>query len=231
MLTTGAFPYDIDNLLGGAVRIAYSLADGSAGDPGVPATMTDVFSMKAPYALAANWEEVGATKDSFTSTRGFETTGYEIQQEPGNVLEEITANTRTIAVSFAEFRPEVLKLIEGAPAIEDIVAIAGASAQRKVAFGSIKTLDRYRFAFISRRSKQSGVVKEAAAPGSPQRGRFFMGVVYSAQLAADDVSVEQAKGSLTASQVTFTCFPELTDPQPEGEEYGAWFDETAGTIG
>lgn len=226
-LTTGAFPYDIDSLLGGAVRVLYAKADGTAADPGVPGSIADVIAMKAPYAALPNWKDVGATKESFTYTRGFASEGYEIQQVAGNVLEEITSSTRTIEVSFAEFRPEILQLIEGAPSVADVAAIAGASAQKKVSFGAIRSLDRYRFAFISRRSKQSGVVHEVAA--DPGRGRFFMGTVYSAQLAADDVSMEQAKGSLTASGVSWTCFPE--EGEPEGEEYGAWFDELAGTIG
>jgi hypothetical protein len=35
---------------------------------------------------------------------------------------------------------------------------------------------------------------------------------------------------LTAAGITFGLFPETTDPQPEGEDFGAWFIEEAGTI-
>jgi hypothetical protein len=226
--TTGAFPYNIDNLLGGAVRILF--ADPTADDdPGVPASIADVIDMKTPYAPKVGWTDLGATKESFNYHRAFEVEGWEIQQLAGNVVQEITSITRTIELSVAEFRPETLVMIENAPAIADVAAAAGKSAQKRVGFGNFQSLQRYRWAFISRRSKASGLVSEAAAPGSLQRGRFFMGVLYQAQVSADDLTVEQAKGALTASGITFTSFPEPTEP--EGEEYGAWYDEQAGVIG
>jgi hypothetical protein len=222
---TGAFPYNIDNLLGGAVRILRGPATGDT-PVDVPATIDDVIDMVEPYAPKAGWVDVGATKESFTYTRGFETSGYEIQQVQAPVIEEITSITRTIELSVAEFRPDTLQMMENAPSIEAIAAATGASAQDKIAFGSFSDPNQYRFAFISRRSKSSGVVLEGAA--GKERGRFFMGVLYVAQISADDVSMEQAKGALTASGITFTSFP--LGGEPEGEEYGAWFDEHAGTI-
>ena len=225
-LTGYPFPYDIENLLGGAVRILYADADGGAGDPGVPADLSEVIDMDGGgYAPVTNWTDLGATRDSFTYTRGFDTEGWEIQQLAGNVIEEITDLSRTMEISFADLRPEHLAMIEGAPAPTTIAAAAGKSAQKKIAFGSFVSLKRYRFAFISQRPQAAGLVVQTDAA---ERGRFFAGVAYSAQLSADEVEFEQDKGALTAVGVTFTMFPE--EGEPRGEEYGTYFDEQAGTI-
>jgi hypothetical protein len=218
---TGPFPYNIDNLLGGAARI---LRAPMTED--IPASIADVIDVEAPYAPLGDWEDVGATKESFTYGRGFETEGYEIQQVKGNVIEEVTDTTRTIEVSIAEFRPDLLSLIEGETIAPDATAVqAGENVQDRVRFGSIRSLNRYRWAFIARRDKASGIVTET---GGATRGRLFMGVLYAAQLAADDIDLEMAKGALTAVGVSFTSFPE--SGQPDGGEYGAWFDERPGVI-
>lgn len=224
-LGAGPFPYDIDNLLGGAVRILYG---DPAGAPAVavPAGLDDVFALNGgPYAAATGWKDIGATSDSFTYTRGFDTSGWEIQQTAGNVVESITEITRTIEISIAEFRPELLQMIENANAVTTIAAAAGISAQKKVSFGSFTGTKRYRFAFVSQRDRASGIVTET---GGATRGRFVMGVAYLASISADDVSIEQNKGDLTAAGVTFTLFPDTS--QPIGEEHGAWFLEDAGVI-
>ena len=222
-MTVGAFPYDIENLLGGAVRILYALT----AEP-IPATMTDVILMEAPYTAQTGWTDLGATRDAFTYTRGFDVEGWEIQQLAGNVIEEVTEITRSIEISFADLRPEHLKMIEqGSAAVGTVSPVASASAQDVVEFGSFTSLTRYRFAFISKRPLAAGEVTESA-PSNAVRGRFFMGVAYQAQLSADEVEFEQNKGELTAAGVTFTLFPDSVPAQ--GEEYGAWFDEQAGTI-
>jgi hypothetical protein len=228
MALSGApFPYDIDNLLGGAVRIL--IAD---ADQAIPTRIFDVMDQEAPYAAKTGWRDLGATRESFSYTRGFDTEGYEIQQVAGNVIEEITDIARSIEVSFAEFNGENLSLIENAPDVDVLAASAAAAAvgsrsplTNRVAFGSFKSISRYRFAFVSQRSTVSGTVTETTGK---ERGRFFMGAVYQAQIAADEVEIEQAKGELTAAGVSFTLFPDTT--QPTGEEYGAWYDEQPGTI-
>lgn len=221
MADTGfPFPYDITNLLGGAVRIL--IADTTTA---VPDNIADVIDMETGYAPQTGWTDLGATKESFTYNRGFDSSGFEIQQTPGAVLEAITDINRSIEVSFAELNPDNMQLIEAAPNIATIVAASGKSAQKKVAFGGFNSVASKRFAFISQRHIDSGVVEES---GGTERGRFFMGVAYRATVAADEVSFEQAKGELSAVGVTFTLFPE--PGEPSGEEWGAWFDEQAGTI-
>lgn len=223
----GAFPYDIDNLLGGAVRILFADPD-DAGDPGIPAGIEDVIDMRYPYDAVTGWTDLGATKESFSYSRSFDTEGWEIQQEAGNVIEEVTSIERTIELSVAEFRPQTLAMLENAPSagLSAITAGAGRGAQDVVAFGGFQSPKRYRFAFVSRRSTASGIVTETGTTRT--RGRFFLGVLYQAQIAADDMTIEQAKGALTASGVTFTSFPDAAAPAEE--EYGAWYDEHAGAV-
>ena len=171
-MTNFPFPYDIDNLLGGAVRI-----------------------LRAPQSQAA-------------------------------VLTEITEVTRTIAVSFAEFTQAILGIIEGDGSSGTVAAAAGVSAQKIQKFGAINSLDEYRFAFISRRHVASGLVTES---GGATRGRFVMGCALRASLAAEDASIEQAKGNLTASGVTFRLFPDPDETLSE-DSWGFWALEESGTI-
>jgi hypothetical protein len=130
----------------------------------------------------------------------------------------------------AELTADTLKLIEGSQAsVATIVAAAGESAQKKISIGSFSTLDRYRFAFLARRHKSSGVVTESAGAGAGTRGRFVLGVGYQGQMAADDAALEFGKGALTAAGITFTLFPDSSVTLAE-ENFGAWFFEDAGTI-
>jgi|SRR5262245_29031517 len=228
-LVAGAFPYDIDNLLGGAVRILYAPTTQA-----IPADISSVIQMVGPsYTAKTGWTDLGATKESFSYTRGFDVEGWEIQQTAGNVIEEISDITRSVSVSIAEFTVEMLKIIEGdSGVISAVTAVGGPAAtakgaQDKLAFGSFRSLSRYRVAFISQRARASGEVTEAANANA-KRGRFVMGVGYSAQLSADEIEMEQAKGELTAAGTGFTFFPE--GGQTQGSEYGAWFLEDAGTI-
>src|SRR3954470_5385607 len=124
---TGAFPYDIDNLLGGAVRVLYAPTTVAA-----PTNIFDVIGMVSPYAPKTGWVDFGATKESFTYTRGFDTEGFEIQQVPGAILEDITDMSRTLTVSVAELRPSLLTMIEQGVQSADVAAAGGAGAQKIV---------------------------------------------------------------------------------------------------
>jgi hypothetical protein len=189
--------------------------------------MADVIDMTAPYHAKTGWKDIGATKESFTYTRSFDTEGLEIQQSTSALFEEITSIARTIECSLAEFNPEILALVEGAESAPGTVAAAtGASAQKVIKFGSFATLERNRFAFISRRNKASGLVTEGAGL---TRGRLVMGLLNQAQLASDDADIEQDKGALTAAGVKFTAFPD-EDVEESADNFGAWYFEDAGTI-
>lgn len=228
-LITGAFPYDIDNLLGGSVRVLYAPTSVT-----IPDNIGDVIEMVGPdYDAQTGWVDLLATKEAFSYSRGFDVEGWEIQQTAGNVIEEITDITRSVNVSVANFTTAILKILEGdtgtitAVAAAAAAGTAGTSAQSRLTFGSFSSLTQYRVAFIARRSKSSGLVTETGN-ASATRGRFVMGVGYRCQLSADEIEMEQAKGELTAANTGFTMFPE--SGQSQGNEYGAWFTETAGTI-
>lgn len=224
MALVGApFPYDINNLLSGAVSIYY----GPAATTAIPVDISDVILMEAPYTVQTGWTPLGATKEPFSYSRSFDSEGLEIQQSTSVILEEVTDITRTITVSQAEFNPFGFQLMENAPSVATIAAAAGASAQKKIAFGSFTSLTRYRFAFLSRRPKAAGEVTET---GGVVRGRFVMGVAYQGQVQADEIEMEQGKGELTAVELAFTLFPETTVAQPEGQDVGFWALEDPGTI-
>jgi hypothetical protein len=214
---TGAFPYDIDNLLGGAVRVLYAPVSAPA-----PADISDVISMATPYAPVSPWKDFGATKESFTYTRGFDTEGLEIQQVPGAILEDITDLSRTISVSVAELRDEMLVMIEQGIVASDVAAGTAGGAQDIVKFGSFNSVTQYRIAWVSRRHQGSGTVDEG---GGVVRGRFFMGVGFRCQITADEVEFEGAKGELTGLGLSFKLFPEPGSNY--GEEYGLWASEQA----
>jgi hypothetical protein len=216
-MVTGAFPYDIDNLLGGAVRVLYAPVSAD-----LPASIDEVIDMQTPYTPVSPWVDFGATKESFTYNRGFDTSGFEIQQVPGAILEDITDLTRTITVSVAELRPELLKIIEQGTAGTDVAAATGQGAQKIIKFGAFNAVTQYRIAWVSRRHQGSGTVDEG---GGVIRGRFFMGVGYRCQISADEVSFEGAKGELVGLGLTFKLFPESGETY--GEEYGLWASEDA----
>lgn len=217
------FPYDINNLLSGAVSVLYA-------DPAVatiPDDISDVIAMVPPYASKTNWTYLGATREAFSYTRGFDSEGLEIQQSQSAILEEVTNINRAITLSMAEFNPFGFQLMENAPSVATVAASAGQGAQKRIAFGNFASIKRYRFAFISRRPQGAGLV---TMPTGLTRGRFVMGVAYQAQLQADEITMEQGKGTLTAVELAFGLFPETTIAQPEGQEVGAWFLEDTGTI-
>jgi hypothetical protein len=216
-MVTGAFPYDIDNLLGGAVRVLFAPPTAP-----LPADIGDVIDMTTPYAPVTPWKDFGATKEGFTYNRGFDTAGFEIQQVPGAILEDITDLSRSITVSVAELRDDLIAMVEQGTIGTDVAAGTGYGAQDIVKFGSFNSVTQYRIAWVSKRHQGSGTVAES---GSVTRGRFFMGVGYRCQITADEIEWAGAKGELTGLGLSFKLFPE--PGQLYGQEYGLWASEQA----
>lgn len=222
---TGAFPYDIDNLLSGAARVILS-DDDEASLPAIPTKLSDVIALDSPYAPLTGYVDVGATKESATYTRDISSEGLEIQQTSSAVLEDITDVERTLEVSVAEFTPLHLKILEESAGITNIAASAGVNtAEKMVKFGSIDDLTRRRVLFIGQRSRESGVVDEG---GGVERGLFVALCLYNVAIAADSSEVELDKGTLSAVPLTFKSFPE--GGQSFGQEHGFWLTEDAGTL-
>jgi hypothetical protein len=224
MAVTGAFPYDLNNLLGGRARVLIS--DDAGALPAVPANIKDVFDPISPYTAETGWLDVGATAESTDYTRNLETSGWEIEQSTAAVFEEPTDSPRTIKVAMAEFKPEFIKVMEEAPAVGTVAAVTGAMAQKSVKVGSITTLTNRRVAFVAMRNKGSGTVTETGA--GVIRGRYVMFAAYQATIAADASQVQVAKGQLTSAPVTFSLKPQ--DGQPSGQEHGIWLMEDAGVM-
>lgn len=222
-LVGGAFPYDVENLLSGAVSVYYAPITQA-----IPADIGDVIDMVAPYTVKGGWTALGATKEAFNYSRSFDTEGLEIQQSNVALFEEITDISRSLTVSQAEFNPFGFQLMENAPSVATIASGANKSSQKKIAFGNFVSVTRYRFAFLSRRPKGAGIVTEPTT--ALERGRFVMGCAYNSGMQADEITMEQGKGELTAVELAFTLFPETAVAQPEGQEVGFWAIEDAGTI-
>ena len=223
-LVKGAFPFDLSNLLGGRVRVLISKINTEPVT--VPAQLKDIIKLESPYEAQTKWTDVGAARDSASYSRGFSSEGWSIQQVNASVLEDITDVTRSVTLSIAEVRTDLLELIEQSPGAETIVKGVGANAQKGIPFGNFSDLTRYRVAFIAQRKKKSGIVKEKT--GSRERGQFVGMSNNEANITADETSIEFDKGALSAVQLTFTAYP--AEGQEEGEEYGRWLLEEAGSM-
>lgn len=224
------FPYNINNLLGGRVRILW--ADGETGGAAIPTGPKDVFAQADPYgpvgAGAAAWKDFGAGKDPSTYGRNIDVEGWEIQQANSAIVEQVNEITRTVTVSMAELNETTLAIFEGATTTGTVAPVTGQSAQKTVGMGIVTSLKRYRIAFASMRDRASGIVTEPVGAGGGTRGRFVVGVGWSAAVSADNAELEQAKSTLSAVSLTFKFYPVTS--QPSGEEFGKWFFEDAGTI-
>lgn len=219
------FPFDINTLLGGAVRVL--IAEPTAGVlPAIPAGPKDIFAQSGAMAAAVNWRDFGATRDSFTYDRSLEATGWEIQNAQGPVVEQITNLTRRVTVSVAGLDEKAFRILEQAQNTGTIASVAGQSSYKTVGMGSVTTLERYRVAFASQRDIASGVVIEPG--GAVKRGRLVVGVGWEASITADSASIEQAKGGLTAVPLTFNFYP--VSSQASDVKYGKWYLEDAGTM-
>lgn len=223
-MPTGVLPFNLANLLGGAVRVLWAPIDED-----LPTDPSDIFDQTGPdYLPNGTWEDFGAAVDGSEYGRAIESSGNEIEQSTSTVLEEITGTQRTFTTSIAEITPEHLAMIEETPeaSIDDIAAAAGHSAFKKVPFGNISSQTRRRIAFVARRAKGAGA--DVTEPGGRVRGAFEVGVLYACTLTADSTSIAFAKGNLASAAVTFKAFP--VEGLDSGEEVGAHFEEIAGTI-
>jgi hypothetical protein len=216
------FPYDVNELADGPVRCLYAPIDTA-----LPADLGDIIDQKDPYDPATGFVDFGATAGPFTVGRNLTTTAYNIQQTTSAVRERITEVVRTVTVVVAELRPDIVKMLEEGT-VSDVAGSSGVGAHSKVGFGNIEDLTQYRMAFIGRRGKDQGIVKEAAGAGAKERGRLFGYIAYRAQLQADSLSIGFAEGDLSSATVTFRLYPETG--QPDGQEHGYWTFEDAGTL-
>jgi hypothetical protein len=216
------FKYDLNEIFGGAVLIAYT----DDLTVAVPDDISDVIAMVSPYALKTGWKTLGATSGPFQYGRNLTVGGWNVQQVTGTVLEEPTDVVRTFSAPAAEVRKEIVQMLEESPAIETVAAGVNTGAQKKIPGGTITELTQRRIAVIGRRKKAQGLVIE---PGGAKRGRLAALIGYNTTIAADNAQVSMAEGDMASIPLQFTLHPDptLTD---EGEETLTWLFEDAGTI-
>jgi hypothetical protein len=226
-MSDAAFPWNISNLLGGRIRALYA----QTTEP-LPAGPDDIFAQTSvanpAYAPAGTWKDFGGGRDASSYGRSIAKSGWELQQAKAAVVEQVSSVTRRLSLSIAEITPEILQIVEVAPAVGTLAAAANVSAFKEVGMGGIDALPRYRVAFVSQRDPSAGKVIEPAGGAVAGRGRFVVGVGWECSISADEVALEQAKATMSALTVQFDFYP--VSGQPEGKEYGTWWLEQAGTI-
>lgn len=223
MPTTGLNPYNLNKLLGGPARVLWA-----ASTVARPTKLTDVIATDdGIYAPKTGWNDFGATTGPFNYGRQIDEAGYTIEQDTGEVIKEVTQTMRTAQVQIGEIKQAHLQILEeGSTA--SVSSGAHQSAESQVKFGSIFQLSRYRLAFIGRRAKGIGSDVTETANSSNVRGAFVGAFLYLVSIQAEQSQVTLGKGSLATVPITFESFPESSLTQ--GQEYGLWTEESAGTI-
>lgn len=222
-------PYDIFNMVVGAVRVVYADADG-ANAIAVPTKLQDLQDLTptaGDYPTATDVNDLGAATDGSEYTHGRELEGVEIEQETGSIFEEITQVSRGFSLSMAELEPNNVQLIEVASAIETIAAVANAGgAQKSVGLASYTELPAYRIALIGVRKRAAGLVTHATS--GMERGRLVAVTLNRATLSSDENTTSFGKGTLANTSLGVTAFPEPGEAADVA--YGRWFFEDAGAI-
>lgn len=85
------------NIVGGAGRLVLKAYDGT-----FPDSIEEVMSLSAPYDLVDGWQDVGATNDGITVSRGFDSEDFEVDQVVGPVDTDITGWTHGLSTTLAE---------------------------------------------------------------------------------------------------------------------------------
>lgn len=222
-------PYNLDNLAGAAVRV---LIAPIAEEPALPVKLSDIHDQQkaTKYKSVDPWLDVGATSGPTTTSRNLTTSGYNIEQSQTPLLEEPTEIGYTVSVPFAELTGAVLSILyQGAT--ETVATKLTAEHTTDLAaditkFGNIFNLEHYRVAFVLRRNIAQGLVKEKAGN---TRGRFLAFVGYDASATAENTTASFAKGALATMTMNFKLQPDAAVTE-EGEEFGFWLDEQAGTF-
>lgn len=85
------------NIVGGAGRLVLKPFDGT-----YPDRIEDVMDTTSPFNLKAGWQDVGATTDGITLSRGFDSEDFEVDQVLGPFTSDITGWTHGLSTTLAE---------------------------------------------------------------------------------------------------------------------------------
>jgi hypothetical protein len=226
---SNALPYNLDSLAGAAARVLIAPVTAS-----LPVKGSDIFVQQSPYTVAGEWLDVGATSGPTVVHRNVTLGGYNIEQSQTMLVEEPTAIVHQLTVPFAELSPAVLGYVLNGTEVANSAVTTGTGtgvhdtdlASTTSTYGNIFDQDYYRIAMVVRRSKLQGVVTELTGL---TRGSWVVFVGYQASMSAEDSAASFAKGTLANLPMTFNLYPDPT-VTAEGEEFGFWLQETAGTF-
>lgn len=117
-----------NRIVGGPGRLVVKDYDGT-----FPEAISDVMDVADPYDLKDGWKDLGSTNDGITTSRGFDTDDFEVDQVMGAVDTEITGWTHTLETTLAENDVENRQLaiiggtiIETPPVLGTATTITGA---------------------------------------------------------------------------------------------------------
>lgn len=212
--------YDETTLIGAGARVL--IAPFSAT---LPATGKDVFDQVSPYDPKTNWTDIGSTSAGPQIGRNLTTAGFNIQQVDTTILEEPTDITRTLTIPIAEFRPDILAIVEESAAAAVTAGVKQGSGQ-KVPFGNILSLSNYRLALAVKKSRKQGLVQEGTGASPLTRGAFAIWVAYNASIVGENLQTTIERGNLANLALQFKLYPDPTQTT-EGAEMGFWLIEDA----
>lgn len=85
------------NIVGGAGRLVVKPYDGT-----FPTAIEDVMDVASPYNLKTGWRDIGATTDGISTSRGYDSEEFEVDQVMGAVDEDVTSWSHSLETSLAE---------------------------------------------------------------------------------------------------------------------------------
>lgn len=181
-----------------------------SGDPPAPAAdpgdMADVM-LASTFAFVSPHEEMGGTSGGVTITKGFEATGYRLDQSDTDAFEEVTGNTMTVATSLGQ-TGDLEKFSDAWGADPTTTAIVGPPAGRKKGLAAEQTVPHLTVS-----------VMEADRAGKLRS--FWLREVARA---AGDSAYALAPGALHLLPITWKAYG---DPTKTKNEFG-WIIEDVG---
>lgn len=85
------------NIVGGAGRLVCKRYDGT-----FPTSIDEVMDLASPYNLKTGWRDLGATTDGISTSRGYDSDDFEVDQYVGAIDTDITGWNHSLETQLAE---------------------------------------------------------------------------------------------------------------------------------
>lgn len=85
------------NIVGGAGRLVCKPFDGT-----FPDSIDEVMDLMSPYGLKSGWRDLGATTDGISTSRGYDSDDFEVDQYVGAIDTDITGWNHSLETQLAE---------------------------------------------------------------------------------------------------------------------------------